>query len=613
MGVIHKLKSEVVDFIVKTKHAEPGVSCRSLAGIVSKNFNIRVSKSSINAVLKEARLSSPVGRRPTAGHKPKKFRIPEERKRQILPSRREAIPEGAKRSGASPAQADPKTVSAKRQGRPSPAVKRGHPSPEKAIVPQEISQDKGSALHLLPSRQEAQRIFPEDGMVWDGLGAIFLKAAEWEISDTPVFGKLLKEYMKGGGLTDTDLAGQIMVFMRAFGLQNATDLSRYDKQGLWALLGIKQAVDARALDNIASSVEDKAGLQMNFSIEMAQVFTQVSFVKLLLEDGEGVWIDAQTSGVWPQQSKIPLSSPVNKVMADIAKQLLSNREPLIFCSAGAAGPLSPEFGSLVAAFNNREGKRIEKIFVYDMEGGELAQFDVVAKRKRVFLAGIWPGHDLFQESLVLRSAASFSVKTGWMGKEWSCREVALPGRQPGAPELRVVLISESGNGAPFLGVLTNGQNHDISAPQMALTYLWRWPALREGFNLAVVNNRAQMQAAYEQNSGNQGGDDSQSHIIERVMSGEMDVPGLAEAYFGMLSAYCQRHYFPARHASKDIKSLISDIYGINGKMSYGDQMICVQLMLKENGISREDVEFAIRRINERSIHDYLGRQLFLKL
>lgn len=64
MGVIHKLKPEVKEFILEQKNTIPHLSCRKLTALVLENFQIALSKSSINAIIKEAGLSAPVGRAP---------------------------------------------------------------------------------------------------------------------------------------------------------------------------------------------------------------------------------------------------------------------------------------------------------------------------------------------------------------------------------------------------------------------------------------------------------------------------------------------------------------------------------------------------------------------
>ena len=63
MGVVHKLRPEIIEFIVQQKKANTGLSCRGLADLLFVAFKIRVSKSSVNEIIKEAGLSQPVGRR----------------------------------------------------------------------------------------------------------------------------------------------------------------------------------------------------------------------------------------------------------------------------------------------------------------------------------------------------------------------------------------------------------------------------------------------------------------------------------------------------------------------------------------------------------------------
>ncbi len=64
MGVIHKLRPEVKEFILEKKRLEPGLSCRTIAVLVFDKYKIKLSKSSANSLFREAGLSMPVGRRP---------------------------------------------------------------------------------------------------------------------------------------------------------------------------------------------------------------------------------------------------------------------------------------------------------------------------------------------------------------------------------------------------------------------------------------------------------------------------------------------------------------------------------------------------------------------
>jgi hypothetical protein len=81
MGVIYKLKEEVVQFIISQRQGNPLFSCRQLAESASQKFGLHLSKSSVHDVLKESGFMTPRGRKPKD-----KFKIPQEKKQQIQSS-----------------------------------------------------------------------------------------------------------------------------------------------------------------------------------------------------------------------------------------------------------------------------------------------------------------------------------------------------------------------------------------------------------------------------------------------------------------------------------------------------------------------------------------------
>ena len=74
VGIVHKLKSEVLNFILENKQKDPALSCRNLTQLILDKLQVKVSKSSINAIFKEHNLSMPIGRRQKHGKK--KFNMP---------------------------------------------------------------------------------------------------------------------------------------------------------------------------------------------------------------------------------------------------------------------------------------------------------------------------------------------------------------------------------------------------------------------------------------------------------------------------------------------------------------------------------------------------------
>ncbi|MFC1708470.1 hypothetical protein ACFL2J_00220 [Candidatus Omnitrophota bacterium] len=63
MGIVYRFKPGIVSFITSQKRKNPDLSCRMIAELAYKKFHIKLSKSSVNSILNEEQLSSPVGRR----------------------------------------------------------------------------------------------------------------------------------------------------------------------------------------------------------------------------------------------------------------------------------------------------------------------------------------------------------------------------------------------------------------------------------------------------------------------------------------------------------------------------------------------------------------------
>lgn len=69
----YKLKGEIRQFIIAQKKTNPALSCRKLVSLIKEQFQIDLSKSLINNVIKQNNLSSPVGRRRKRELKEPKF------------------------------------------------------------------------------------------------------------------------------------------------------------------------------------------------------------------------------------------------------------------------------------------------------------------------------------------------------------------------------------------------------------------------------------------------------------------------------------------------------------------------------------------------------------
>jgi len=62
MAIYYKLTEEIKIFILHQKMADSNLSCRKLVTLIFEHFQVKLSKSLINSVIKENNLSKPVGR-----------------------------------------------------------------------------------------------------------------------------------------------------------------------------------------------------------------------------------------------------------------------------------------------------------------------------------------------------------------------------------------------------------------------------------------------------------------------------------------------------------------------------------------------------------------------
>ena len=84
-------------------------------------------------------------------------------------------------------------------------------------------------------------------------------------------------------------------------------------------------------------------------------------------------------------------------------------------------------------------------------------------------------------------------------------------------------------------------------------------------------------------------------------------------FVGILHGYCQKHFFSPAYAKIDISQLITSIYGIPGVYYGKEDTLSVFLDVEKGSEYHKDLEYAVKRVNERHILDYSGRRLWLEI
>jgi len=622
MGVIHKLKEDVVYFIIDQKKKNPSVSIRRLAAETSAKFQIKVSKSSVSTTLKNASLSSAVGRRVTKGARGEKFAIPPVRKIEISQNMqkagfdKDAITKKEKENGAAKelmdTEEDVEVQPVKKeellplipdrigQEKPLPADSKDK---EETTI-EDASQDKDFLEYVERLRIERKS---QNIPTLNGMGFVFLKAAQWETSSKSLISELFKKHVSGSAQNSFDIACDMFLFLKFLGVGSIDHVSAYQEHGLWQLNKIPGPVSdedeallkLKELFQWSSHIPTplSSSIVMEYDLEKKHIFSQVSGFELYLEDNTSLVIDAAMSTL-----DFNIKAPINRSMTWLSHYLISNIQSPVFLTVPEEGKFDQRFYDMIAIFENFPEKKIQKIVVLDQDNKSIAEFSTIFAQRRTFIAGVKPQQKEFRQ---LTKNVKWAAKKPYYHQEsdrivyyGETKTDSLAAQfQEKVDDFRVITIWQNKDKDPFWAILTNqsrGSSEDILK-----AYISRWPYF--GVAEQVLHKK--------------------SHLPKRGVaarntihkSGILEFQDISSDYVQMLNQYCQKYYFPPNYSGVDINNMIQMVYDTQGSFYEAKDHTTVLLEIPTASVHRKDIEYALRRVNERYIFDHLGRKLWIKI
>ena len=592
MGVVHKLKKEVIEFVIKQKEMNPSIGCRNLVDVVYNKFNIKISKSSINSVLKNSCLSSPVGRPASGKHRRGKFCIPEERKKHLFGERQ-------------PFQA--------KEVLPGPKEKKEKGVPKS--IPKRVV--KEAAKGVSGARDHKEELYGK-GTLYDGMGSIFLKAAQWEMSKESILGGLVLRHIKEGEkIENIEAIGDICFLMHGFGIRNIGELPEYSEEGLLVLSGLKDKAAFQEVLRIAEMLQDAREPVLDFLLDVPQLLKQLTYLKLLLEDGNEIYLDSELRSCGIESIQNGQYVPFSKGLDFLICRVFNNVQSVIFQDIFPEQSINSkhhdhskteqliwpkEFLDMVMAFEDTPGKRIIKGTIYDDEDQEIISLDTVFSKKRSFIASIWPWQREYKyflrEKEIKEEIKSVYIEN--LREEIYYHELPLNLNVDNIPfSLRCFLLRTALPERPFVVLITNSVQDKSPAKDIIADYLIRWPNKQDSFNL------------------NRNRQDGEGKHIQEYIFREEEVQSFSDiSYmcFSILDRYVKRRFFSVGIEDADALSIIPACYGIPGYLEKNKEFLRVYLDLsRQQPFLRSKVETAAKRINESLIFDYKGRQLILEV
>jgi len=350
-------------------------------------------------------------------------------------------------------------------------------------------------------------------------------------------------------------------------------------------------------------------LLMEYVNEKEYLFEEIGRFQIHLEDGTILTMDPQLVSLWREDVPREFSSPMNKAMAMLSHCLISNNRPLIFL-----GPLGGQLGrdiyTMMAAAEGFAGKMMTKIIAFNHYNDQIAEFTAIPKKKRFFIAGIWPGQKEFpaftQEAFL---GAPNPFYNRWLDKEGcfielnpaifsSALEEAFGKNVP----LKAVAVFDKEGSEPRLVVLAN--QIDSKAESLLEAFFLRWPNLDKGAAGSMLHGNAaeEVKESYEHEKG---------QICE--WGDRQDAFDIYRDFGERLNSYCQRHFFSRQREGRDLTSMISKYYNIPGHCMAQDKVVSVYLRVPPSYPFLEDLKAAVQRLNESAVTDPVGRNLLINI
>lgn len=567
MGVIYKLKPEIKDFILEQKKAQPILSCRGLIDVIEGRFQIKVSKSSINALFKEAQLSMPVGRRP-------KKRRQVTKKQLMLPVIEVKPPESLAVLPGPP-------IEPKAEELIKPA-----PQPEPIIL-----EEPKPPASIEVARPEIQIERIEEPLEPIGTGAFLLKAADYLLGGSYHISEAIKKRLNS---QDKDILAKTesLVYLPFFSLDN--DGTGNSLSALWPLIG--KRITLEMIKSYLNDLQQVRTIGVDIVRIISNILQEIRCIRINYPDGNLLYLDGQLQTVWSTpHMPASFSTTLYNTKSYINKYLFTDM-PFVLSMAPGYDTPTKEFFNFIINLNS-QGKSAARLTLYDNNFEEVEVISMEQSKKRPFIFGLWPWQ--FQEYRKVKSVGEFQpFYFEPLGKDYYIAPIELELLQPTTREQVTfigIVLKSALNEKARLAILSNLPFEAMKPEELASTYLSHWPNLEEAFQdfsrkIELFTYTADSQGALS---------------IENLNSGikeddKIDV--LLNHYVRVLDLYAKKHFFPVNSDKLDFETTNQRFYQLKAQLIPKNNSMLIHFLAEEGYPYRAQLQYACDRINQREVY-----------
>lgn len=599
MGIVHKLTTENKELVLTKIKQNPALSCRRLSLLIKKDLSLEVSKSSINALIKEAGLSMPVGRRSTRP----KFKL----NLQILPEQIQALtapvaepqktePEKPKEE---PAVVEPKTPEVINLEPPEQLKLEPPKEPEAVAKTAEEKEIEGpiAAEEKTESpkeiKEEVIAKVPAEPLEPAGNicnGSLILKAADYLLGGSFLISEAIKKRLN---VLQEDI--QLKTEALVFG-QNA------QQEELWALIG--RRLNQQEVLSFLDLLEGGKTIGLDILRVIPQALQEARCLRIYFQDTSSIYIDGLYHTAWSTPN-IPydFSTPLYTAKKYVNKYFFENKPLCLLMSPGFDAP-TREFFNFVAAFN-AEKKRVTRVGLYGNNFEELDSVSIEQNKKICLVFGLWPWQ--FTQNRRVKALGDFKpFFAEALQKELFIAPIELELIEPSSGQVLSFYgfsLKNSVDEKTRQVVLCNCA--EVASTQgIAQSYLSRWPNFEEAFQ---DHSRKIELFTYTA--------DSKSFFsVDKVDLGQsalsQGIKHLFSAYVSALDLYAKCHIFPAGYLDLPMSVMQERFYGLEVQLRHEKNCVFAAFKLPSGFQFRGDLEYALRRLNEREVEFKEGLRLY---
>lgn len=563
MGTIFKLKPDIKNWILEKKRANPVLSCRSIVSLVENEFKIKVSKSSINCLIKESNLSMPVGRR----QKKRRRKAPTVVQPQLEPPM-----ETPPKLLASPVE---KTVEAPPE---APEIPIETPAPTQPEAPRETPLPTQPEIPIQALAQIPLEIMQK--LLSSGI--ILLRAADCLIGGSYYISETIKRHLR---LPDNNLLAKIECLLYAPLLEISEEL-------LKAYLNELQLT--------GSIVQDILRI-------LSGVLTEVRSLKILSSDGDALYLDGQFHTIW-SVSNIPYDfvNSIYNIKSYINKCFSEDKPCVLFMASGYDAP-TPELFNFILSLGGRE-KKITRLSLNDNKQEELESIPLEQNKKRSLVLGLWPWQ--FVKYRRIKKIGEFKpYYFVAQGKNFYLADIEIELSWPSKDHRSITFfgcaLKTNLSEKTRLIIISNLSEELAKSEYLANIYLSHWPNLGEAFQ--DFSHKVEL-FTYTA--------DSQGFFSPEKLNLNQDASGIKQLfnwYLGVLDSYVKWHFLPSGYEDKDLLALKEEFYNLNLVSQPQEDHTLVTFQPPQGFASLKALEYACRRLNEREIAFNNDKRLWFSL